>query len=48
MTYQEILDTRAERAQAAKLRKAEWLAGADPDQLENDLAELEEFESLAD
>lgn len=47
MTYQEMLDTRVSRAEVAAQRKAEWLKNADIDQLENDLKELEEFESLA-
>lgn len=48
MTYAEMIATRPQRAEEAAKRNAEWLANADQDQLENDLRELEEFESLAD
>lgn len=47
MTYQEMLDTRQDRLLASEKRKAEWLKNIDLDQLEADLYELQEFESLA-
>ena len=47
MTYKEILDTRQDRLLASEKRKDEWFKNVDLDQLENDLYELEEFESLA-
>lgn len=48
MTYQEMLDTRAERQLAADKRKEEWLKSVDLDQLEIDQGELGNFCSLAD
>lgn len=48
MTYQEMLDTRAERKLAADERKEEWLKNVDLDQLEIDQGELDEFISLTD
>lgn len=48
MTYQELLATRAARIAADAARKAEWLAGADLDQMETDNAELEQFKALAE
>lgn len=47
MTYKEILDTRQDRLLDSEKRKDEWFKNVDLDQLENDLYELKEFESLA-
>lgn len=47
MTYKEILDTRQDRLFDSEKRKDEWFKNVDLDQLENDLYELKEFESLA-
>ena len=48
MTYQEMLDTRAERQLEANKRKKEWLKNSDLDQIEIDQREMEEFIALAD
>lgn len=48
MTYAEMIATRPQRALEAAKRNADWLANVDLDQLENDMRELAEFESLAD
>lgn len=48
MTYEEMIATRPQRAEEAAKRNAEWLENVDMDQLENDMREMEEFESLAD
>lgn len=48
MTYEEMVATRPQRTEEAAKRTAEWLANVDQDQLENDMREMEEFESLAD
>lgn len=47
MTYQEMLDTRADRQLAADKRKEEWLKNVDLDQLEIDQGELDDFLALA-
>ena len=48
MTYEEMIETRAERAISAAASKAEWLKNADVDQMEIEEQERREFEALAD
>lgn len=48
MTYQEMIETRPARLEAAEKHKAEWLANADLDQMEIDHQELDSFQSLSE
>lgn len=48
MTYQEMLDTRADRQLASDKRKEEWLKNVYIDQLEIDQGEMDDFIALSE